>query len=93
MEHRSNKRGYIILFNIFLALIIASQVRVWHAGPFNGYLFMQTFMGLALTILGVYGSFQWNRSGITKRTLTIALVCIGVAILFEYEPVVSYLLR
>lgn len=88
-----NRRSYVILLNIFLALIVTSQIRVWYAGPFSGYFFMQTLMGLALLCLGAYGIFRWKKYGIIKRALIIILVGIGVAILFEYEPVVSYLLR
>ncbi len=89
----NNRKRYIIFLNIFLAIIVASQVRVWQAGPFSGYFFMQTFMGLVLLCLGAYGIFRWNKYGIIKRALIITLVAIGVAIFFEYEPVVGYLLR
>ena len=86
-------KRYINLLNIFLALVIASQLRVWLSGPFSGYLFTQTFIGLAILCLGAYGIFRWNKYGVIKKIFVIALICASVAILFEYEPVVSYLLR
>ena len=76
-----------------LVLIIAAQFRVWVSGPFSGYLFVETFFGLALLCLGAYGIFRWNKYGVIKKTFIVALICVSAAILFEYEPVVSYLLR
>ena len=88
-----SRRSYITLLNIFLTIVVASQVRVWYAGPFSGYLFTQTFIGLAILCLGAYGIFRWNKYGVIKKIFVIALICVSLAILFEYEPVVSYLLR
>ena len=53
-------KGYIILLNIFLAIIAASQVRVWQTGPFNSYLFMQTFMGFFFLVFGFFKALNWK---------------------------------
>ncbi len=90
---QSNRRGYIVFLNIILALIVASQIRAWYAGPYSGYFFMQTFLGLALLCLGAFGAVGWGKSGIVRKLLVLAEIGIGLAILFEYEPIVGFLLR
>ena len=92
-KQASNKRGYIILLNIFLAIIVASQVRVWQAGPFSGYLFSLTFIGLALVCLGAYGAVGWDKLSTVRKLLVLAEIGIGLALIFEYEPVVGLILR
>ena len=88
-----NKGGYIILLNIFLVIIIATQVRVWQTGPFSGYFFIQTFLGLALLCLGAFGAIRWRKLGTVRKLLVLAEIGMGLAIMFEYEPVVGFLLR
>lgn len=88
-----NRKGYTILLNIFLVLIIASQFRVWWSGPFSGYLFSLTFIGLALVCLGAYGAVGWSKLSTVRKLVVLAEIGIGLAIIFEYEPIVSFLLR
>lgn len=53
-------KKYFQFLNIVLGLVIASQFRVWWSGPFSGYLFSLTFIGLALVCLGSYGATRWG---------------------------------
>ncbi len=82
-----------MLLNIFLVLVIASQFRVWWSGSFSGYLFFLTFIGLALVCLGAYMAVGWGKSGTVRKLLVLAEIGIGLAIIFEYEPVVGFLFR
>lgn len=97
----SNRKGYIALFNIFLAIVVASQVRVWYAGPFNTYIFMQTFMGLFFLVFGSFKAVNWKifaRSYgdydlVARRLKAYAYAYpaielgLGTAFLFNYHPV------
>lgn len=89
---QSNRKGHIVLLNIFLVLIIASQFRVWWSGPFSSYLFFLTFIGLALVCLGAYGAIGWGKLGTVRKLLVLAEIGIGLAMIFEYEPIVDFLL-
>ena len=86
-------KKYINLLNIVLVLIIAAQFRVWMSGPFSGYLFVETFFGLALLCLGAYGAVKWNKHQIVWKLTTLAVIFFGLSLLFQYEPVVGFLLR
>lgn len=81
------------IFNAVLILVIISQLRVWLSGPFSGYLFFLTFIGLALVCLGAYGAIGWVKLGMVRKLLVLAEISIGLAIMLEYEPVVGFLLR
>ena len=83
----NNKKGYIILLNIFLALIVASQIRVWRAGPFSGYFFLQTFVGLALIVLGVYQTLRRKELKNIELPYPAIEIFLGAAFLYEFMPV------
>ena len=97
----SNRKGYIILLNIFLAIIVASQVRVWQAGPFSGYLFMQTFMGFFFLVFGFFKALNWKIFAgsygdydlIARRLKAYAYAYpaielgLGAAFLLNYQPI------
>ena len=80
-------RGYIILLNIFLAIIVASQVRVWQAGLFSGYFFMQTFMGLSLIVLGVYQVLLRKDLKNIELLYPAIEIFLGTVFLYEFIPV------
>lgn len=84
---------YLRFLNVVLGLIIVSQLRVWLSGPFSGYLFFLTLIGLALVCLGAYGVFGWGKLSPVRKLIVLAEIGIGFAIMFEYEPVVGFLLR
>lgn len=98
----SNHRGYIILLNIFLAIIVASQVRVWQAGLFSGYFFMQTFMGLFFLVFGSFKAINWKvfalsygdydliarRSKIYAYAYPAIELGLGTAFLLDYQPII-----
>jgi hypothetical protein len=84
-------KRYLHLLNIILALILVSQIRAWLVGPYSGYLFMRTFLGLVLVCSGAYQFFRWNKYGTVRKGASIAGFCIGLALLFDYEPVSSLL--
>lgn len=86
-------KKYLHFLNMVLGLIIVSQLRVWLSGPFSGYLFFLTFIGLALVCLGAYGAIGWAKLGAVRKLLVLAEIGIGFAIMFEYEPIVGFLLR
>lgn len=87
-QHK-NRKGYITLLNIFLAIVVASQIRVWQAGPFSGYFFMQTFMSLALLTLGAYGILKWKEFvGIEKFSPFVA-ISLGVIFWYGYWPILT----
>lgn len=80
------------ILNAALVLIIASQLRVWRSGSFSGYLFFLTFIGLALVCLGAYGAIGWGKLGVVRKLVVLAEIGVGLAIIFEYEPIVGVLI-
>ena len=86
-------KKYINLLNTVLALVIVAQFRVWMSGPFSSYLFVETFFGLALLCLGAYGTVRWKKHKIGWKLTTLAVIFFGLSLLFQYEPVVGFLLR
>ena len=97
----SNRKGYIILLNIFLALIVASQIRVWQAGPYSGYVFMQTFMGFWFLVFGFFKALNWKvfamaygdydliarRSKIYAYAYPAIELSLGAVFLLNYQPI------
>lgn len=79
-------------FNVVLALVLVAQIRAWLTG-YSNYLFMATFVGLLFLYFGTQELLRWHKHKIAKRVIALAIVCIGVAIFFEYEPVVGSLFR
>jgi len=84
---------HLHLVNIILALIVLSQAITWMAGPYSGYLFMRVFIGLAMLSLGIYGAYYWKQHDRPRRVVVLLIILVGLAFVFEYEPIVTLILR